>query len=70
MAQPASSVDVLWGTLRALPRESRERFMDRLVADAALREELEDALDLAVARERANEPVRPLGDVLREHDEL
>lgn len=66
MAEPAVSVDALWTAFRALPPESRDRFMERMVADAALRRELEDVLDLAVAEERAREPVRPLDEVLSE----
>ena len=66
MAQAAPTVDVLWTAFRALPPDMRDQFMEKVVADAALRQELEDALDRALARERANEPARPLDDVLAE----
>jgi hypothetical protein len=33
-----------------------------LVCDPAIREELEDLLDLEIAKERASEPTRPLRD--------
>lgn len=66
MTQTGASVDVLWTAFRALAPESRDRFLEQMVADVALRQELEDVLDLAVARERASEPVRPLDDVRRE----
>jgi hypothetical protein len=58
--------DGLWAAFRALPPDSRERFMQQMLADRASREELEDLLDLEVARERAHEPTRPLDDVLAE----
>jgi len=64
MAQAQGTAEGVWAALRALPRTSREEFLERVVADAALREEVEDLLDLAVARERADEPVRPLDEVL------
>jgi len=69
MAQTESSVEVVWGAFRALSPEARDRFMERLVTDVTLREELEDLLDLEIVRQRASEPVRPLEDVLAELDE-
>ena len=66
VAQPGATVDALWTAFRALPPESRDHFIEKTVADAALRQELEDLLDLAVAEERAREPVRPLEEVLRD----
>ena len=66
MAQPGATVEGLWTAFRALPPESRDDFMAKMVADAALRQKLEDLLDLAVAQERAREPVRPLEGVLRD----
>jgi len=66
MAQSQGVADGLWTAFRALPRASRELFLERMVADVALRRELEDSLDLAVARERSTEPVRPLDEVLAE----
>ncbi len=64
--QPNGLADGLWAAVRALPPESRERFIERMIADHAFRREIEDLLDLAVARERAHEPVRSLDDVLAE----
>ena len=66
MRQIAPSVDTLRATFRALPSEERDQFMERVIADAILREELEDLLDLAVVRERAGEQTRRLADVLAE----
>ncbi len=64
--QPNGLADGLWAEVRALPPEFRERFIERLIADHAFRREIENLLDLAVARERAHEPVRSLDDVLAE----
>ncbi len=53
----------------ALDQEARDKFMEKVVADPELREELEDLLDLRVAVERSREPTRPLDEVLAELDE-
>ncbi len=66
VSQPRGLADGLWTAVRALPAESREQFIERMIADRAFRQELEDLLDLVVARERAHEPVRSLDDVLAE----
>ncbi len=66
MAQTEATFDTVWNAFRALPPEARDRFVERLVADTALREELEDVMDVQMATERLDEPVRPLDDVLDE----
>lgn len=65
-SQPKGIADGLWAAVRALPPESREQFIERMIADHAFRQELEDILDLALVQERVHEPARPLGDVLAE----
>ena len=64
MAQAQETAEGVWTAFRALPRTSREEFLERVVADAALREEIKDLLGLIAAQERADEPVRPLDEVL------
>ncbi len=82
MAQTEATFDTVWNAFRALSPEARDRFVERLVADTALREELEDVMDVQMATERLeeledvmdvqmaterlDEPVRPLDDVLDE----
>ncbi len=66
MAQTEATFDTVWNAFRALSPEARDRFVERLVADATLREELEDLMDARMATERLDEPVRPLDDVLDE----
>jgi hypothetical protein len=56
--------DGLWDAFRALPSQSRERFIERLMADQAVRQDLDDLFDLHLANERIHEPARPLDDVL------
>jgi len=68
MAQTAPSVDAPWTTFRSWSKASRDRFLARVVADAEVRQELEDALDLATVHDRTSEPTRPLNDVLDELD--
>ena len=61
-----ANVDKLWNDFQALPVDSREAFLERLVDDQATREDLEDLLELALAEARAGEPTRPLDEVLAE----
>lgn len=68
MSVSATKGDRLYADFRDLPPESRDVFLQKLVGDPAVREELEDLLDLEVATERALEPTRPLRDVLNDLD--
>lgn len=63
MAQADAVADDLWAVVRALPDEIRERFLEKLLADATIREEIEELLDLATVEERRQEPGRPLPGV-------
>jgi hypothetical protein len=65
MAQ-AETLEHVWRAFWALPPASRNEFLERLVNDDMLRQELEDLLDLALARERSLGPTRPLEEVLAE----
>ena len=49
--------------IKALPAEERERVLEFLVSDQALREDLQDSLLLEARRD---EPSRPLDAVLRD----
>jgi hypothetical protein len=60
------TVDKLWSDFQALPIDSREAFLERLVDDQPTRENLEDLLDLALAEARSGEPTRSLDEVLAE----
>lgn len=68
MTSSEATAEVFWTAFSALPRETRDRFMEKMLADPALREDLEDLLDLEVASERSDEPARPLDEVLAELD--
>jgi hypothetical protein len=68
MSVSIAQSDRLWSQFRALPQESRDAFLHRLVTDAAIREEIEDLLDSEIAIERSHEPSRPLRDLLDELD--
>lgn len=69
MTSSEATAEVFWTAFGALPPEARDRFMEKMLADPTLREELEDLLDLEVVAERSSEPTRPLDDVLGELDE-
>lgn len=68
MMPAEATAEVFRTAFNALPAETREKVIEKMLADAALREEVEDLLDLEVVRERYNEPTRPLDDVLSELD--
>ncbi len=69
MTSSEATAEVFWTAFSALDREARDKFMEKMVADPELREELEDLLDLEIAAERSGEPTRPLDEVLAELDE-
>jgi hypothetical protein len=66
MANGTTTTDRIWADFLTLSRASRDQFLARLVADEAVRQEIEDLLDLAIVNERDHEPTRPLDDVLAE----
>jgi len=68
MTSSEATAEVFWTAFNALPRERRDRIMERMLADPALREDLEDLLDLEVASERSDEPTRPLDEALAKLD--
>jgi len=69
MTSSEAIAEVFWTAFSALSPEARDRFMEKMLADPALREELEDLLDMEIVAERFGEPTRPLYDVLEELDE-
>jgi hypothetical protein len=69
MTTSEATAEVCWTAFNALPREARDKFMEKMVADPSLREELEDLLDFEVAAARSGEPTRLLDEVLAELDE-
>lgn len=69
MTQTEATAEVLWMAFRSLSREARDTFMGKMVADRAIRRELEDLFDLALAADRADEPTRPLEEVLAEMEQ-
>ena len=66
MTASEATAEVFWTAFSALAPEERNKFMEKMVADPSLREELEDLLDLSVAVERSDEPTRQLDEVLAE----
>lgn len=66
MAQANLTMEQVWTDFQALSPESRVAFLQLLIADNQLREELEDAFDGAVMAERADEPRDPFDEVMDE----
>jgi hypothetical protein len=66
MADQTTTTERIWSDFLSLPRASRDQFLALLVADDAIRQEIEDLLDLAIVDERRHEPTRSLDDVLAE----
>lgn len=66
MAHATLTMDQVWTDFRALTPESRVAFLQLLLTDAELRDELEDASDLLDIAERRDEPTRPWEEVMDE----
>ena len=63
MSTAQATADVFWTAFMAMRAEERRAFLERLIGDPRLREDL---LDAAVIEERRGEPTRPLEEVLAE----
>jgi hypothetical protein len=61
MTAAEATAEVFWTAFKAMKPEEREAFLDRLIADPKMREDL---LDAALIEERRGEPVTPLAKVL------
>ncbi len=59
-----SAIEVI-AEIKALPDHERDRVLGFLIADAELREDLQDSM---VIESRRHEPSRPLADVLNDLD--
>jgi hypothetical protein len=66
MTESATSAVDVWKAFSSLSANSRDQFIELMLADPAVREEVEDLLDLELADQRSREPVRPLEEVLAE----
>lgn len=64
MAQATLTMDQVWADFRALSPESRVAFLQRILTNEELRDELEDASDLLDIAERRDEPTRPFAEVM------
>jgi hypothetical protein len=56
-----ATAQVFWAAFEGMRAEERQAFLERLVADPRLRDDL---LDAALVQERQREPKRPLEDML------
>jgi hypothetical protein len=63
MVQARATAEVFWTAFLAMEAGERQAFIERLIGDSELREDL---LDAALIEERKDEPTRPLQDVLAE----
>jgi len=61
MTTTEATAEVFWTAFMAMTRNERRAFLERLIADPRLREDLVDA---AIIEERRHEPTRPLDEVL------
>jgi len=63
MAQARATAEVFWTAFLAMKTGERRAFIERLLGNPQLREDL---LDAALIEERKDESTRPLQDVLAE----
>jgi hypothetical protein len=61
MTGAEATAEVFWTAFMAMSGDERRAFLERLVSDPRLREDL---LDAALVEERKHEPTKPLDDVL------
>jgi hypothetical protein len=61
MTTAQATAEVFWTALMAMDARERRAFLERLVAEPSMREDL---LDAAVIEDRKQEPTRPLAQVL------
>jgi hypothetical protein len=61
MSSAQATAEVFWTAFMAMSEKDRRAFLERLVGDPRLREDL---LDAAVIEHRKDEPTRPLEEVL------
>jgi hypothetical protein len=61
MTAAQATAEVFWRAFAAMTEKERRAFLERLIADPALREDL---LDAALIEQRKHEPTRPLDEVL------
>ena len=63
MMHTEATAEVFWTAFKALSRKEQDAVVARLAQDKRLRK---DVIDIAIATERANNPTRPLKQVLEE----
>lgn len=56
-----TTAEVIWRALKGISREDQRLFIQRIIADENLRQDL---IDLALIEERRDEPERPLREYL------
>ena len=61
MTSAQATAEVFWTAFLAMSGEERQAFLERLIAEPRVREDL---LDAALIEERKAEPTRPLDEVL------
>jgi hypothetical protein len=61
MTSAQATAEVFWTAFIAMNAKERQAFLERLIADRRVREDL---LDAALIEERRHEPTRGLGEVV------
>ncbi len=61
MSAVQAKAEVFWMAFRGLPKKEKQSVIERLLKDS---EFMEDLIDIAIFRQRRNEPSRPLEDYL------
>ena len=63
MSATQAKAEVFWMAFRGLPKKEKQSVIERLLKD---KEFMEDLIDIAILRQRREEPSRPLADYLAE----
>lgn len=57
--------EIFWIAFKSLPKKERQSIVERLLKDS---EFSEDLIDIAILKQRENEPSRPIEDYLTEKE--
>ena len=63
MSATQAKAEVFWMAFRGLPKKEKQSVIERLLKD---KEFMEDLIDIAILRQRREEPSRPLAEYLAE----
>ncbi len=65
MSPSEAKKEIFWIAFKSLPKKERQSIVERLLKDS---EFSEDLIDIAILKQRENEPSKPIEDYLAEKE--